>query len=375
MKAQTTLSIALAALLATACTTTSNESNLPVIDLNSMSDIHKKIELDAETLGWKQTFIPLETTDSSVVAKIAQIETTSDAYWIVGSGTILKFDKQGKFIGKFGQKGQGPEEYISAKRVQVDEANNNVFVMDYFGRKMVVYDLNGKFVRTFPLPPFQYITSFSLFDGNLYFYGVENSVAPALIKVNATDLKTDTISKPSREMNYGEGLMGSTYMSSIDKDIYLYHYFNDTIFHVQPDNKLTPAGFVNMKDLYFDYEEITFDDDGKPIRKTSQPRAFTTNFVNTDRYYFICYSLGSSITEYNPYYLALYDKKANKSFANVVINDPKSKELLINGETPLFSPDGKTIISYIQAFKAVETDLFPNITEEDNPILVIYEPQ
>lgn len=51
MKAQTTLSIALAALLFTACGTTSNESSLPVIDQNSMSDIHKKVELDTETLG------------------------------------------------------------------------------------------------------------------------------------------------------------------------------------------------------------------------------------------------------------------------------------------------------------------------------------
>ncbi|MGL5618326.1 MAG: hypothetical protein ACRDDC_01640, partial [Tannerellaceae bacterium] len=164
-------------------------------------------------------------------------------------------------------------------------------------------------------------------------------------------------------------------MSSVDNDIYLYHYFNDTIFHVQPDNKLTPAGLIQMQDLYFDYDEVTINENSEPLKRATGQRAVTTNFVNTDRYYFVIYKLGTGQTKDKTSQLALYDKKANKSYANVVINDPKSKDLIINGETPLFSPDGKTIISYIQAFKAVETDLFPNITEEDNPILVIYEPQ
>ncbi|MGL5547019.1 MAG: 6-bladed beta-propeller [Tannerellaceae bacterium] len=374
MKAQTTLSIALAALLATACTTTSNESSLPVIDLNSMSDINKKVELDSDALDWKQTFLPLETTDSSLIASISQIEISSDAYWIVSKGTVYKFDKQGKFIGKLGSIGQGPEEFTSAEKIRIDEPNNEVFVMDYWDRKMVTYDMNGKFIRSFLLPPYQHIINFSLFNDKLYYYGFDNGVSPALIAVSTTDFKTDTISKPDREMNLAEAFMGTTFMSSVDNDIYLYHYFNDTIFHVQPDNKLTPAGLIQMQDLYFDYDEITINENSEPLKRATGQRAVTTNFVNTDRYYFVIYKLGTGQTKDKTSQLALYDKKANKSYANVVINDPKSKELIINGETPLFSPDGKTIISYIQAFKAVETDLFPNITEEDNPILVIYEP-
>lgn len=375
MKAPTTLTVAFAALLASACSTTSNESSLPVIDLNSISNIDKMIELDTEALGWKQTFIPLETNDSCLISSITQIETSSDAYWIVSRGTIFMFDKQGKYVGKLGSIGQGPGEFTSVEKIQIDEPNNEIFVMDYFGRKMVTYDMNGKFIRSFLLPPVQHINNFSVFGDKLYYYGFDNGVSPALIAVNTNDLKADTISKSDREMNLGEAFMGTTFMGSVDNDIYLYHYFNDTIFHMQPDNKLTPEGFVNMKDLYFDYDELTYNENSEPLKRATGQRAVTTNFVNTDRYYFVTYALGDPYGKDKHSQLALYDKRANKSYANVVINDPKSKELIINGETPLLSPDGKTIISYMLAFKAAETDLFPNVAEEDNPILVIYEPQ
>ena len=59
--------------------------------------------------------------------------------------------------------------------------------MDYFGRKMVVYDFNGKFIRTFRLPEKEFMANFSLYGNTLYYHGIENSLIPTLL---AEDIKT-----------------------------------------------------------------------------------------------------------------------------------------------------------------------------------------
>ena len=97
-------------------------------------------------------YVPLETTDTfithGVVKSISKnlIVTTN---W-GGSGDIFLFDRAtGKGIRKINHKGQSGQEYVSATEVLPDEERNELFVLDYSARKILVYDLEGSFKRSF----------------------------------------------------------------------------------------------------------------------------------------------------------------------------------------------------------------------------------
>lgn len=114
-------------------------------------------------------YVPLETTDTfithGVVKSISKnlIVTTN---W-GGSGDIFLFDRAtGKGIRKINHKGQSGQEYVSATEVLPDEERNELFVLDYSARKILVYDLEDSFKRSFK-------TLDSTYYSNVFYYDKE----------------------------------------------------------------------------------------------------------------------------------------------------------------------------------------------------------
>ena len=64
-------------------------------------------------------------------------------------GDIFIFDRNGKALRKINRLGQGNEEYQFLLAITLDEENNEIFVNDHWMRKIFVYDLFGKFKRSF----------------------------------------------------------------------------------------------------------------------------------------------------------------------------------------------------------------------------------
>ncbi len=66
-----------------------------------------------------------------------------------GDGNIFVYDRTGKALRVINHKGQGGEEYVSTLQIRLDEDNGEIFINDHSRKKIVVYDLNGKFRRSF----------------------------------------------------------------------------------------------------------------------------------------------------------------------------------------------------------------------------------
>jgi hypothetical protein len=76
-------------------------------------------------------------------------------------GDIFIYDRTGKALRKINRKGQGGEEYTNIFiGITLDEDNNEMFVNDISVKKVLVYDLYGKFKRSFKHRG----------DGGSYFY-------------------------------------------------------------------------------------------------------------------------------------------------------------------------------------------------------------
>ena len=68
----------------------------------------------------------------------------------VNDGDIFIFDRNGKGLRKFNHLGNGPGEYVFILGIALDEDNNEMFVNSHSTRRILVYDLYGKFKRSFP---------------------------------------------------------------------------------------------------------------------------------------------------------------------------------------------------------------------------------
>ena len=97
-------------------------------------------------------YIALESSDEYITQGV--IKAVGEKVIIVSNrsvdGNIFIFDrKNGKGLRKINRLGQGPEEYSQFTDIILDEDNNEMFVIAYSSRKILVYDLYGNFKRKF----------------------------------------------------------------------------------------------------------------------------------------------------------------------------------------------------------------------------------
>ncbi|MDR1154045.1 MAG: 6-bladed beta-propeller [Bacteroidales bacterium] len=67
----------------------------------------------------------------------------------INDGDIFVYSRTGKALRKINRMGKGPEEYILNYGITLDEGNGEMFINDMPAKKILVYDLYGKFKRVF----------------------------------------------------------------------------------------------------------------------------------------------------------------------------------------------------------------------------------
>ena len=82
-----------------------------------------------------------------------------------GDGDIFLYDRiTGKGIRKINRKGQGGEEYTQITQMVLDEEQNEMFIVDYPRQKIMVYNLEGKYLRNFSFDENSYYTFVYAYD-------------------------------------------------------------------------------------------------------------------------------------------------------------------------------------------------------------------
>ena len=100
-------------------------------------------------------YIMLETSDEFLCSGIVK-DIGKDHILVMGGlvrGDILVFDRSGKGLRRINHNGRGSQEYASlSPTVFLDEENNEMYVSDNTTNKIIVYDLFGVYLRSFPFP-------------------------------------------------------------------------------------------------------------------------------------------------------------------------------------------------------------------------------
>ena len=113
-------------------------------------DIAEETTFPLSEIAEEVTSIELEFTDKSIINphSIRRVIIYDNNVIIAEGERILVFDVSGKFVRSFASKGQGPREFISyIQHITIDEKNKVLYASD--GRKIISFDLNGKYIDEF----------------------------------------------------------------------------------------------------------------------------------------------------------------------------------------------------------------------------------
>lgn len=122
----------------------------PVYLINLAKDINDAESILLSQFGSKLEYICLETASDCIIREISGIS-LSDSFLFVSDGyRLMQFDRGGKFVRLVGSQGRGPGEYGKIWDFAVNESDKEVFVLSS-GRKMIIYDFDGEFLRDFVL--------------------------------------------------------------------------------------------------------------------------------------------------------------------------------------------------------------------------------
>jgi hypothetical protein len=330
-------------------------------------------------------YIPLETNDDFVNQGL--VRAIGKKFIVVRNrvddGDIFVYDRTGKALQKINRKGQGSEEYTSNTYMVLDENNNEIFINDHLTKRILVYDLYGKFKRSFnhkkDTKEIGYSDIFDYDRNHLICYDEYNEEISFVLITKQDGRITKEIKIPFKEKKFlyqrmSDGVMFYTVGSGFYRKIItfkdnwmLLELSSDTVYTFLPDYSLHP--FLVRT----------------PPIQSMDPGVFLVLRLLSDRYIF----METIKNEFNfntkqgfPRTFLMYDKQEKAFFGYAVYNGDYStkKEIFMN----ILSPGNHEIESWqpLEAYQLVESykkgelkgklkEIASKLDEEDNPVIML----
>ena len=134
-----------------------NVDDSAIVTFN-LKKLPKVSNLKLSDLGFVDIeYIPLESNEQSMISGTDDLMLRNKLVFgerdciIQRFSTILEFKTNGKFITKIGTKGRGPNEFTAAHDVNINQTNQDIYLLARWQKKFFVYSENGKLLRTFPV--------------------------------------------------------------------------------------------------------------------------------------------------------------------------------------------------------------------------------
>ena len=334
-------------------------------------------------------YIPLETNDEFI--NQGYVQAVGEKYIIVTNyrkdGDIFVYNRNGKAIRKINHKGQGGKEYISFRTITLDEENNELFVNDHYAKKIVVYDLEGNFKRSFKQndkgKSLFYWEIFNYDKKNLICYDELNEEIPFLLISKQDGSITKEIKVPFKEkkvfiqlLKYEGGIRTAgpgnySRITPFKGNWILLEPSSDTIYTLMPDCSLRP--FIAKT----------------PPVHTLDPEFYLILKLVSDRYYFMesiknVYDFKKE--EGFPKTYFVYDTQEKDFFSYIIYNGDYSykRELYMVMFTPI-NAKGE-LWATIDAFelcrdyekgklKGKLKDIAAKLGEDDNRVIMLVKPK
>jgi hypothetical protein len=368
------LILALTILLSPSCDSHRKSQNTNSTDIRiSIREVLKQDSsaLNISTIARSIEYIPLETTENSMLLGIHDVQILENNIFVSDQYTLYQFENSGKLIKQIGAKGNAPGEYSGRICFTLNPLKNEIYIQDR--GKINVYDLNsGSFKRAYESANKVY-DIYSQQDGSLLSLTYEfPSGLEGLNEITLTDgingRLLDSIANYSRETIRGNAY---GYPLSYKKDDNVFYIFNfsDTLYRISKDFFREIYLTFNMENTML-RKEINLSNESNDIQFPDF--LSISSIIENQDYIFITIRHGISLFGgENKYSNVLYNKSSGTSLPiKGIINDIDAGL----GIWPQFI-QGNMLIGFISSQELIEhPDNKLKLHEEDNPVLVLLHP-
>jgi hypothetical protein len=343
-------------------------------------------------------FIPLETSDKSLIGYIGQLELFNDTVYILDSRTakcIFVFTLTGKFVRKIGVIGKGPGEWIQPSNFCINKTQRLLYVLDAQLQRITLLHLDGEVIKQISLKNnsvrSQHIECDNgrIFLDARHFSNNDNRDDYMVREIDSTGIEINkwfSLDKDNKGWTQSFNISGSGTFYSSPSNIKFVELFMDTIYSITNEGMLP---FIAIKSSeILDREPISeiqsaAKEGGLFTRKLFEKDeiwAINSYIENDDIIYFIFY--GNRVGN-----LIIINKRTNQIrylkglFNDITFEDIKSGTAMPN----FYTGENNLIVGAIQNAKQFQESIKKNITnltveekekflkvsEFDNPILII----
>ena len=237
-------------------------------------------------------YIPLDT-DPVLLSLIYQLDFYKGMIAVRDIEHCILYDARGNYIAKIGNRGQGPGEYWSSQNFRIGR-NDKLYIQEYRG--ILVYDLNGKFIRKF-YPEintdFSVVRSWSLFNDSLFLGQIPNRTGKEEYKAVIFNDKGETITIFQNWIFLNREKV--TYRTPVEDHSNIYQFngktffkeiINDTVFYINDQYMLEPAYYFNLG-KYGEPDANRELDLSSGARKSSENYIYINNVYEQITHFFI----------------------------------------------------------------------------------------
>lgn len=328
------------------------------------------------------SYVALESSESSLLGNIGQIEIYNDRIYILDDKTnaFYVFAMDGKFIMKLEGMGNGPGEFISPHSFWIDKSGY-IFILDRQLNRLLKYSLNNlEFADDITLPAPSPL-SFAVMpnqDLYIYYYPVRQKDAFSGQQFIVADRAGTVVRSFYDAPLTGKILHGSSANFYLfNNQIRTYPHFSNQVYELSSDS-LNSCYTFSWGDMGFPPSELfqKYDGSGEVMKEILTGE---DDWIRLLYIYELPQMLAVKYYVKRDLYLSVWNKKENKT-VNVKA-DMIADDLGFGGKFPLPIAVGNgKFVGAIQPFDVIKeevkdkrlADLLDGTSEESNPILVFY---
>ena len=266
-------------------------------------------------------FIPLETTDESLISDVNRIVYADSLYYIHSTRSLmdsklLVFNSSGQFCRKISQRGYGPGEYIDITDFLVTDE----YVVIATNFKLIKYDKQGRFFKEYKIE--QQVKEFLERKDSSYLvynFGSDRKGFTLLNQMNDEGVvEARFFKRKENEVKISSNRINLRSLIFYDNSYYLNYPYRDTIFEIQNEN-VRPFYYVNYGNKQIPEELFDLSDEHDVmIKKLSSLDDYIclTSFGLAEHYLYI-----GSHNKYYQAYITLYSKNTGKTISARKLED------------------------------------------------------
>ena len=344
-------------------------------------DVSQPARLDGAADFKSVVYIPLETTDASLISKIEKLYLTGSSVLIFDSKQmiLLLFDNRGRYLRQIGTKGEGPDDYLFFNDVVYEEETGLVYAHERYRNQIYTYDLTGKLVGKTPRGKYSF-NSFCKTQAGFWVYSCfkgENNPEGYNLMLLDDDLQVCKAAYFPQKA-FINAVFSSTFTSDENGVPYFYYPTSNILYRLE-GTTATAALEIDFGSKTLPYASIaqmsTFEEYEKLVSGQTYFTSVNRVKVQDGLFYFTFMESGENVAV--AAYSCLFDAKhaSSKIYAHPFIDRcsyPVSSALLAFGPGRMVYALYPMMIDEKSLPLTFENGLFP-VDAESNPVLAVFE--